>query len=412
MRDSSVNQMLIGKAAAIKAAGRPTLRVPNLRGLLADRLSPFKLVSMGSHLYGRLCVRHARHTSNERRVQVQTVDGRSSVLSKRVWLPTNWVVAVVWVALLAVGASQAAAETWAERLGYPTDRPVLIVNAEGMGMCYEVNAVGRDCFEKGLVRSLCAMPPCPWFSEFAQWARKHESLDVGLLITLNSPFENYRWPVLSPRTETPGLYDPNGYAWSTILQVTLNSTPEEVEREIRAQIQRARAAGIRPTHLKTFLGTLVARPDFFAVYLNVARENWLPAGVVELTPELVERFRREGFPLDDEVIELVRNYPLPKLDDLRFVPLADSYEEKRTALIEMIEQLGPGITEILFLPAMKSEAFQHITPDWEQYVWEARLLSDPEVLAAVKRSKAVLTTWHEMMRRFDGMAQTSTEKAE
>ena len=97
---------------------------------------------------------------------------------------------------------------------------------------------------------------------------------------------------------------------------------------------------------------------------------------------------------------------------MRFVPLADSYEEKRAALIEMIEQLGPGITEILFLPAMKSEAFQHITPDWEQYVWEARLLSDPEVLAAVKRSKAVLTTWREMMRRFDGMAQTSTEKAE
>jgi len=295
-----------------------------------------------------------------------------------------------------------ARETWAQRLGYPADRPVLILNAEGMGMCYEVNAAGKKNLEQGRVQSVAVMPPCPWFGDFADWIRKQDNVDVGLLITLNSPWHRYRWPVLSERSKAPGLVDPDGYAWSSVLQVALNATPEEVEQEIRAQIDRARAAGIRPTHLKTYLGALVARADFFGAYLKVARENWLPAGIVELTPELVDRFRRQGFPLDDALIEMVNNYPLPKLDDLRFVPVAESYELKRDATVTMLKALKPGLTEILFLPAVQSDALKHMTDEWQQNVWEDKLLSDEKVLATLKEIGAVFTSWREIMQRFDG----------
>jgi len=326
-------------------------------------------------------------------------------------MPSRFLALAAIVTLALVTDAQAA-ETWAQRLGYPTDRPVLIFNAEGMGMCYEMNEAGRQLVGEGLVQSVAIMPPCPWFNDFADWARKQEDLDAGLLITLNSPYANYRWPVLSDRSHAPGLAAADGNAWKSILQVAINATPEEVEREIQAQIDRAREAGLRPTHLKTYLGTLVARPDFFGAYLKIARENWIPAGIIELSPELVERFRRDGFPLEDEVIDLVNNYPLPKLDDLRFPPVASSYEEMREGLIQAIRDLGPGITEFLFFPAVESESLKRMTPDWQQHVWEAQLLKDPEVASVIEDVGAVFTSWTEMMSRFEGENRAITEESD
>ncbi|HET7841255.1 MAG TPA: ChbG/HpnK family deacetylase, partial [Terriglobia bacterium] len=45
---------------------------------------------------------------------------------------------------------------------------------------------------------------------------------------------------------------------------------------IRAQIERALAMGIHPTHLDMHMGTLAARPDYYAALIEVAHEYKLP----------------------------------------------------------------------------------------------------------------------------------------
>ena len=208
--------------------------------------------------------------------------------SPRTGLATKIASALV---ILACITASARAETWAERLGYPADSKVLVLHANELGLCFETNAAGTKLLEEGIVKSGAAMVPAPWFGDLAEWCQAHPDADVGLELTLNSELRNYRWqPVANGLV--PSLVDSNGFLWRTPVQTMVNGTADEVEIELRAQINRAKMAGFHPSHLTTHLGTLVTRPDLMEVYLRIARQEWIPAMIVELTPEQSRAFSR------------------------------------------------------------------------------------------------------------------------
>jgi len=256
------------------------------------------------------------------------------------------------------------------------------------------------------------MVPCPWFEEIAAWARERPELDVGLHLTLTSEWRHYRWGPVSPRAEVPGLLDEDGYLHRSVIQVALRATAAEVEKEIRAQVERALARGLRPGHLDTHMGTLYARPDFTRVYLKVAAEYGIPAMAIELTPEKLARFRGQGYPLTDEVVRLSREYPLPKLDDLRTVPEGKTYEEVRSKLLDLVRELEPGITEVIFHPSIETDGLRRITGSWRQRSWEARLFSDPEVKAFLAKEGVLFTDWREMMRRHAAKKESGEDEGD
>ena len=258
-------------------------------------------------------------------------------------------------------ASSLAAGTWAERLGYPPGKRVLILHADDVGMCHEANQSAKRYLEKGHVQSAAAMAPCPWFDEFADWYRKHPEMDVGLHLTLTSEWKLYRWGPVSPRAEVPGLVDPDGYLWRSVLGVATHASAREVETEIRAQVEKALSRGIRPGHLDTHMGTLYARPDYTKAYLKVAVEYGIPAMVIDLNPKNVAIFRKKGYPITDETIRLSREYPLPRLDHFHSVRKGKSYEEVRDGFFELVRSLPPGITEIIFHPSSESDGLRRIT---------------------------------------------------
>jgi hypothetical protein len=311
--------------------------------------------------------------------------------------------AAVIVSLLALASVQVAgAETWAERLGFPAGSKVLVLHANELGMCPETNAAGTKLLESGVVRSAGAMVPGPWFGDLAQWCKAHPDADIGLELTLNSEWDNYRWQPVAADALVPSLTDSDGFLWRRPVQTMVNASARDVERELRAQIARAKAAGVQPSHLTTHLGTLVTRPDLIEVYLRIARQEWIPAMIVELTPEQVERFAQMGFPLPENIIQLLEDYPLPKVDDLRFVADAASFDEKKAAFLTMLSELSPGITQIAFSPAEASDALPRIMPDWQQRVWDAELMADDEVRQALEADGVIVTDWLELMRRFEG----------
>ncbi len=305
-------------------------------------------------------------------------------------------------AVMSWGTTAAMAETWAERLGFPPESKVLVLHAHGLGMCFETSAAGMQLVESGNLRSASAMPPCPWFANVAQWSTKHQDADLGLELTINSEWPRYRWkPVLSDGS-VASLTDTDRFLWQSPIQTMVNVSAEDVERELRAQIEWAKVNGLRPAHLTTHLGILFTRLDLTEVYLRIARQYWIPAVVVDLTPEQVERFRQQGYPIPDELIQVLDDYPLPKVDDLRIVEPADSYESKKQSFIKMISELPPGITQVAFQPAVESEALKQIASDWQQRVWEAQLIQDPDVRAVLTGDGIILTDWRELMDRFEG----------
>jgi predicted glycoside hydrolase/deacetylase ChbG (UPF0249 family) len=301
-------------------------------------------------------------------------------------------------------AAQEARKTWSERLGWPPDQRVLILHADDIGMCYEANASAQRALTRGEYRSASAMVPCPWFNEMAAWCVEHPDHDVGLHLTLTSEWRYYRWGPVAPRDRVKGLLDPLGYLHRDVPGVARSATAEEVAAEIRAQLARARKLGMKPSHIDTHMGTLYARPDYTREYLKMAVDEQIPAMVIEMTPHTAAKFRDQGYPIDDEMIKVLAEYPLPKLDDFHAVPPGKTYEEKRQKFLEQVRALPPGLHEIIFHPSVETEGLKRITNSWQQRVWEDRLMADPEVRQFWKEQGFVITDWKEVFTRFKRQA--------
>jgi predicted glycoside hydrolase/deacetylase ChbG (UPF0249 family) len=301
--------------------------------------------------------------------------------------------------------------TSAEKLGYAPEARVVILGVSTMGWTYESNAAVKEVLEtapEGVAADVMVVGP--WFEEVVTWRRDNMDADVGVSLTLLSEGDAYRYGPAGHKEALAGLMDENGYLPGSLRRLELNASPEAIEHELRAQIDRCLKAGIRPTHLMTHKGVLFARHDLAEIYLRLAQEYWIPAVVVELSPQMLEEFERFGLPMDPGMVELIGKYPLPKLDELRIVPDAESYEAKRTALLQMIATLPPGLTQIHFRPAEESNALKRLTPRWQQMVWDAELLKDPEVRKFLAESGVVLTDWREVMQRFEGTLPTPVLK--
>lgn len=293
------------------------------------------------------------------------------------------------------------ASTWAERLGYPAGKKVVILHADDIGMCPEANISARNYMEADHIQSCAVMMPCPSAKEFIEWAVAHPNEDVGLHLTLTSEWKTYRWPGLTSAEEAPGLLDEEDKLWHKVIQVVQNAKPEEVEAEIRAQVEKSIEWGYRPDHIDTHMGTLYGDPAFTKAYLTVAEEYQIPAMVIDISrKEILEEFKSQGYPMTDEMVEVINNYSLPKLDYFFSAPNGKTYEEKCANFRVLIQNLQPGLTEIIFHPSEPTENLKTITNSWQQRGWEARMFADPEMKKFFDEEGLIFTNWKEVMQRF------------
>jgi predicted glycoside hydrolase/deacetylase ChbG (UPF0249 family) len=293
--------------------------------------------------------------------------------------------------------------TNAEKLGFPEGKKVILLHCDDAGMCDEANTAIKHYFETGDLRSTAVMVPCPYAMDLVEWAKKQESPDVGIHLTLTSEWKSYRWGPVSDPAKVPGLIDSEGKMWHDVPDVVTHASASEVETEVRAQIDKVLAAGFTPTHIDTHMGTLYGSAEYLKVFLKIAKEYNLPANAIDLSDSVIaENFRKEGYPITGEVVGLLNQYPLPKLDNFSSVPNGDSYENKRNKFFELVKSFNPGLTEIIFHPSVETENLKTITGSWQQRVWESRLFSDPVVKKFFEDNGIIITTWREIMRRYKG----------
>lgn len=295
-----------------------------------------------------------------------------------------------------------AQKTWAEKLGFPQGKKVLLLHMDDAGMCPEANAAVENYIEKEYLLSAAVMMPCENAADFLIWAKKYPMADIGAHLTLTSEWKNYRWGPVSNPAKIPGLVDPDGKFYHEVPEVVIHASAKEVETEIRAQIEKAISLGHKPTHIDTHMGTLYGSADYVKAFIKVAEEYHIPANIIDLSdPAVAAKFKQAGYPINEEVINIVREYRLPKLDNFTSVPQGPTYAEKQTNFFKLVKSLNAGLTEIIFHPASLSENLKSITGTWQQRVWEGKLFVDPVVRQYFKDEGIVITNWKEIMKRFE-----------
>src|SRR3981189_702752 len=166
--------------------------------------------------------------------------------------------------------AQVDGKSLAEKLGFARDAKLLIVHADDVGVTHSVNAATIKGLENGAVNSASIMVPCPWFPEIADYAKAHPDVDFGLHLTLTSERVYYRWGPVALRDRVASVVEENGDFGHDGTAAT-RIEPKDAEVELRAQIERAYAMGIRPTHLDSHQDRLYANgKELFEALLRVA----------------------------------------------------------------------------------------------------------------------------------------------
>ena len=290
----------------------------------------------------------------------------------------------------------AAQTTTAQQLGYGSNDKVLMVHADDIGMSHSVNVASIEAFKKGMVTSGSIMVPCPWFPEIAAYAKEHPELDLGLHLTLTSEWKYLRWrPVASPE-KVKGLLDPEGFMWRSERDTAKNATPQEIETEIRAQIERALAFGIKPTHLDTHMGTLYTRKDFFDVYTKLGKEYGIPVMVMRPTLEAIQYGKLTGSPITEDVLKKVEADGFAMLDYLVTGVSGKTPAERKEAYKTFLRSLKPGVTMLIVHLGMNDPELKATTGSWEQRYGDFLAFTDPEIEALIKELGIKLTTWREL----------------
>ena len=140
-------------------------------------------------------------------------------------------------------------------------------------MSHSVNVALQRLIATGLPVSVSVMAPTPWYQETVEILKRHPAVSVGIHLTLNSEWKNYRWGPVSGRSAVPTLVDADGYFFQSGEALYGNRPdPQEVEKELRAQIERALRSGLQIDYVDYHMGTAVRYPEFREVTERLARE--------------------------------------------------------------------------------------------------------------------------------------------
>ena len=308
--------------------------------------------------------------------------------------------ALLLIILAAGSAAQAAGErTYAERLGWPAGTRAVIFHVDDAGMSHDSNMGTKKAIENGVASSLSIMMPCSWVPECAAWLRENPKVDAGIHLTLTAEWKHYRWGPVAGASAVPGLVDEGGYLWDSVPDVAAHATPDEVEAEMRAQIDKAIAMGIQPTHLDSHMGTCF-QPQFIERYVKVGIEKNIPVLMVGGHMQHIGAEAGQFKPLLRALSAQVWMAGLPVIDDLVTQPTrAKDYAERKKELLALLDNMKPGITEIIVHCTDPTEVFSHISGSGATRRAEMRLMTDPEVKAFIEAEGIVLTTWRELKER-------------
>ncbi len=297
-------------------------------------------------------------------------------------------------------------------LGYETDAKLLIIHGDDIGVSHSVNIASFEGFKKDAITSGSIMIPSPWVKEVAEFHKKYPKYDLGLHLTLTAEWKNYKWNGVMPSNEISSLLNQENEFYDNTLDVDINANPEEVRKEIQAQIDYSKLIGLNPTHIDTHMGSLAVNKDLWKVYIEVGHKNKL-VSMVTKTRSL--NLFDEDFPMPEYIVPVNDIYMLYPGADRTFIESAVGESVANTLIVSdiykyddwyklyssKIKSLSPGLNVFLLHLGYDNEELKGVTIDHPEYGARWRQLdfevfNSNEIKQLIIDENVKLVTWGEI----------------
>lgn len=272
------------------------------------------------------------------------------------------------------------------KLGFSERDRVVIIHADDIGLSHASCSAFSDLWRAGIISSGAVMAPCPWFPKVAAYCRAHPDVDMGVHLTLTSEWDVMRWGPISTRDPASGLLDDEGYFPRSTPAVQRSSDPDAVRRELVAQVERAIASGIAPTHADAHMG-VVFHPKHLPAYVQIARQFRIPVMIPRLDEARLRQWGFEGEALAwaIETLDALEAEGLPMVDHVVGMPLSKP-EHRLEQVCAALDGLPAGITHFIIHPSLDTAEARAIGPDVPSRIGDYEAFMDERVRAHIHRS--------------------------
>jgi hypothetical protein len=149
----------------------------------------------------------------------------------------------------------------------------ILIRCDDIGMCHSVNMAAKQVLQTGIPVSMSVMVPCPWFTEAVELLKQYSNVAVGVHLTLNSEWKQYRWGPVSGSKAVPSLVDSVGNFFPSRSALFSNNPQlSEIETELRAQIEKALKAGLKLEYLDYHMSAPMQTLETRAIVEKLAAE--------------------------------------------------------------------------------------------------------------------------------------------
>lgn len=283
-------------------------------------------------------------------------------------------------------------QSLAEKLGYKSTDKLLIVTAEDAGLCNAANEAIIQVFQRGTITGASIMTPCPWSLEMIDFAKRNTQYSFGLQLTLTSEYKNkYTWRPIAAAEKVPSLLNEKGMMWSDMSTVYKTAVLQQVETELRAQIDWAKKCGLTIHYLTSNQEVLTYNQNYFEILVKLAAEYSLPirflnnpnyGNDIEAREKLLQS---KGIIHPDAII-------WNELDSIK------SNRDVKPVLESIIKNLKPGVTELFVHPAILSPEIKNLTRNYSRKVEEYEWLSGTELPELLKQNGVILISYKELFK--------------
>ena len=189
----------------------------------------------------------------------------------------------------------------------------LIVRGDDFGMTQGSLIAFERAFNQGVLTCGSLLVPAPWFEAAAALCRKNPTWCIGVHLSLVGEWVGYRWRPVMPWDKVSSIVDEDGYLYTYPKELfRRNPRIEEIEAELRAQVNLAIKKGIDIQYIDTHYMSMRDYPGLSHVIKRIGRDFNLP-----ISGQLGER----------------------RVKDVFRVPV----EQKKDKALEMLEKLQPGL---------------------------------------------------------------------